>query len=143
MGHLALVLVLVRDGQTVAVANTHLKWYPRESAPEVSWGLLQARQLLSERARIAPGAWIVCGDLNATPDHEVLVELNQAGLVSAHRGGKTCYSNGRAQTIDYLLHSRSLTARPAEIPSVDDQSPIPSASEPSDHVPLLASFERI
>jgi endonuclease/exonuclease/phosphatase family metal-dependent hydrolase len=73
-GHVALIATLNNEGRLLGVANTHLKW-DRPGTPRASqWGYRQTTQLLEERSRIDPRclAWIICGDLNALPDSEVL-----------------------------------------------------------------------
>jgi mRNA deadenylase 3'-5' endonuclease subunit Ccr4 len=144
-GHIALVLLLEWEGRPLAVANTHLKWDPPGTPAADRWGLRQVSQLLAERAALAPGcaAWILCGDFNAGPESDVLGTLEKAGFASAYWGREhegTCVANGRAKMIDFLCHTPCLTARPLELPRIDDRTALPSELEPSDHLPILAWF---
>jgi len=88
---------------------------------------------------------IICGDLNVTPDSDVAALFTAAGFDYAHRGVhdlRTCNSNGEARLIDYLFFRGSLRATPLPTAVVEDTTPLPSSSQPSDHVPLAARFEQ-
>jgi mRNA deadenylase 3'-5' endonuclease subunit Ccr4 len=145
-GHVALILTLTDERWPLGVANTHLKW-DRPSRPRASqWAYRQARQLLMEISRIDPQcpAWIICGDLNALPDSDVLRALCQAGFRDAYADqpfAATCNANRQAKRIDFLLHTDALASQPVPLPIIDGQTPLPSVQEPSDHLPILASFD--
>lgn len=135
-GHVALLLALDVAGVRIAVANTHLKWDGRGIK-----ALTQARHLLREMPAFDPGPWIVLGDFNVDPSSDVLAAFHEAGLHDAHDPRiATCNANGRAKKIDYILHDARLVARAHRTPVVADDTPLPSPDEPSDHVPLVASF---
>jgi len=146
-GHVALLLVLMdRQDRLVGIANTHLKWDPPGTPLEEQWGYRQARQLLEEREATDPNcrAWVLCGDLNVTPDSETIRMVRRVGLDYAHRGREhliTCKTKVHAQMVDYLLHTPTLAARPVDPPPVDDQMPLPSDREPSDHRAVTAWFD--
>jgi mRNA deadenylase 3'-5' endonuclease subunit Ccr4 len=146
-GHVALLLVLLdREDRHVGIANTHLKWDPPGTPLEEQWGFRQARQLLEEREVMDPGcrAWVLCGDLNVTPDSETIRMVRRVGLDYAHRGREhlaTCKAQAHAKMVDYLLHTRALAARPVDPPPIDEQTPLPSDCEPSDHVAVTAWFD--
>jgi mRNA deadenylase 3'-5' endonuclease subunit Ccr4 len=153
-GHVALVVALTHDGRRVAIANTHVKWDPPDCALEDRWGQRQLTQLLSRRETLAPNAtnasteWIVCGDFNILPDSTVLCSLRDAGFADAHAatGGArahTCVTEGRAQTVDYVWCTTGLRASPLDLPGAPADAPLPSANEPSDHVPIGARIEII
>jgi mRNA deadenylase 3'-5' endonuclease subunit Ccr4 len=144
-GHIALVLVLEWEALALAVANTHLKWDPPGTPPADRWGLRQITQLLEAREDLAPGcaAWIICGDFNAGPDSDVLRVLEEAGFASDYRDREhraTCVANGKAKMIDFLCYSGPLTAQPIDLAAIDDRTALPSEHEPSDHLPVMASF---
>jgi len=127
-GHVALFVEL--DG--VTVANTHLKW-----DPEGTRGARQIAELLEGR----PERFIVCGDFNAEAASETVSLCLAAGLRDAcPAGGATSNANGRAKRIDYLFHSLDLRAAPALLPRIADDTPLPSESEPSDHLAVRATF---
>jgi hypothetical protein len=69
--------------------------------------------------------------------------LESAGFPYAHRDlGEifTCNVNQQARMIDYLVHSRSLRAEAIAPVKIDNQTILPSAEQPSDHVAILAKF---
>ena len=146
-GHIALVTVVENEGRPVAVANTHLKWDAPGTPPASQLGLRQIRELLDARARLAPAdaSWIIGGDLNVTPTSAVVQCLQAAGLRDAYAALPrvfTCNANRKARRIDFLFHSADLTATPLELPPIHDDTPLPSAAQPSDHLAIGAEFDR-
>ncbi len=145
-GHVALVLALEGGGRRLGLANTHLKWEAAGTPPEARWGYREVAQLLAERDVLGPGChgWIVCGDFNATPDSAEVRALEGAGFDHAfvgRAGAYTATANRRAKQIDYLFHTRNLRAQPGDVPAIGDDTPLPSAEQPSDHLAILARFE--
>lgn len=142
-GYLALLLTIEGGGRVLGVANTHLKWDPPGTPSKRQTGLRQVAELLAMCAALACDAWIVCGDLNVTPTTEVVALLKRSGLAHAHAAAlaPTSNANLNARTLDYLFHSASLRAEPVPLPSIGDRTPLPSASEPSDHLPVVAHFD--
>jgi mRNA deadenylase 3'-5' endonuclease subunit Ccr4 len=145
-GHIALVVLLEDAGRPLAVVNTHLRWDSPGTPVAERWGYRQVSQLLAERTTLAPGgaAWIIAGDFNVTPGSEVVRLLEAAGFSDAHLGPAdrpTCNANRRARRIDFLMHSRELVSHPADIPVIDDHTPLPSTEQPSDHLAILARFD--
>lgn len=145
-GHVAQVVFLKQAHRTLGIANTHLKWDPSGTQDEQQYGYRQIIQLLGECETCAPAgtAWIICGDLNAAPDSDVVVALRKAGFEFTHhacRGAYTSNANGKAKTIDYLFHNAALRARPVALPVVEDRTPLPGPGQPSDHVAVIAQFE--
>ena len=56
----------------------------------------------------------------------------------------TCAINGRPRKLDYLLTSSGhLRPRPGVLPKLFRDSALPSATEPSDHLPLRVDFDLI
>jgi mRNA deadenylase 3'-5' endonuclease subunit Ccr4 len=144
-GHVALLLGFAAEGRMLGLANTHLKWDAPDLAPQLRHGLREARQLLGAIAgSAAVEAWILCGDFNATPEDAVPAAIGSAGFRAAHdalRSSFTCNSNGEAKVIDYLVHSAALRATPQPPPAIDGATPLPSATQPSDHLALQAVFD--
>jgi endonuclease/exonuclease/phosphatase family metal-dependent hydrolase len=146
-GHVALLAALEQDGFCVGVANTHLKWDPPGTPRAARWGYREIAEFLDERDRaVEPRCdhWIVCGDFNVTADSDVIEALTAAGFRDAYRGCEhmnTCNANHNARRIDFLMHTAGLTARPVALPPIDDHTPLPSETEPSDHVAIMAWFE--
>jgi endonuclease/exonuclease/phosphatase family metal-dependent hydrolase len=145
-GHVAQILVL-KDGQRfLGIANTHLKWDSPNLPRDQHHGYRQIRQLLQERHLHAPecSGWVICGDLNVTPDSPVVEALHGAGFEFSHAGcdqAATCNPNRRAKMIDFVFHDRALRAEPLALPAVGNQTPLPGPGQPSDHVAVLARFE--
>lgn len=144
-GHLALIVLLEYRGRALGIANTHLQWDPPDKPREQQRGYRQISQLLQERDRLDPDgeAWIICGDLNVTSESHVVAALREAGFAYAHRTSGTtytCNANARARMIDYVFHSEALRAQPVAVPVIDDQTPLPSSDQPSDHLALMSHF---
>jgi mRNA deadenylase 3'-5' endonuclease subunit Ccr4 len=143
-GHVAQLVRLQHARRTLGVANTHLKWDPPATPRDAQYGYRQATQLLAECDARAATAWIVCGDLNATPGSDVVTALRAAGLQFTHQDeaqAHTCNSNATAKTIDYLFYSPALRSTPAVLPVVGDHTPLPGRDQPSDHIAVSARFE--
>lgn len=138
-GHVAQIAEIACGDRHVAVVNTHLKWFAPDAATNDQLGLIQARELLAHLSVALPV--IVCGDFNAETGSHVLAAFRAAGFEDAHDvTSATANPSGRAKKIDYLMHTGALTARPKKTPHVGNTTPLPSATEPSDHVPLVATF---
>ncbi len=144
-GHIAQLVTFDREGSRLAVLNTHLKWDQPGTPPALQFGFRQASEIivLLEAQRAAHDAQIVCGDLNVTPDSDVVRELRAAGFIDAHKDLHdiaTCNSNGVAKLIDYVFYRGALRATPVRPAAIDDATPLPSEDLPSDHVPLEVRF---
>lgn len=145
-GHVAQLVVVRAGGHLLGVANTHLKWDPPGTPREAQLGYRQVRLLLEARAGTCPECegWVLCGDLNATPDSDVVAAIRAAGFEHAHAGvpgAATCNANRNARQLDYVFHDAALTASPVPLPEVRDDTTLPSPAEPSDHVVVAALCE--
>jgi endonuclease/exonuclease/phosphatase family metal-dependent hydrolase len=145
-GHIALVTVVEHRGRQVGIVNTHLKWDPPGTPPATQVGLRQISELLDAQTGLAPGcsSWIICGDLNVTPNSPVVQRLQAAGLRDAYAAQHqafTCNANQNARRIDFLFHSSDLVAEPTDLPIIDNNTPLPSAEQPSDHLAISARFD--
>ncbi len=126
----------------LTVVSTHLKWEPSGTPAETHRGLVQLGEVLEAWPA---GTRIVCGDFNAEPDSEVLELAKARGLQDAHGGLVDAYTfnaNGSKKRIDFILHTPDLRASAAAIPHVTGDTPLPSETEPSDHVPIEAKLDR-
>jgi endonuclease/exonuclease/phosphatase family metal-dependent hydrolase len=141
-GDIGLVLLLRSADGVVGIANTHLAWEPPETPPAAQRGPRKIRQLLAECGSVADcQGWLICGDLNVTPDAEVVAALSRAGFRYAHQNLEetyTCSVNGRAKMIDYLFHSSALRPEPQPVYLISDHTPLPSPEQPSDHLPVVS-----
>jgi len=137
-GHVALGLTFAG----VTVVTTHLKWQPDGTAPESHAGRLQLAEILDAWPS---GTRVVCGDFNAGPESEVLALATARGLEDAYAsltGAYTCNANGERKRIDFVLHTPDVAARPSPLPPIEDDTPLPSALEPSDHLPIDVRLEK-
>ena len=143
-GNVALVTIFSVFGHRLGVINTHLTWDPPGTAREAQRGLRQVNQLTREYEKMtaAADAWIIAGDLNVTPGSEIVALMEGMGFRYAHdRAGMTCSFNGEIKMIDYLFHSSRLHAKPTDSFAIDARTVLPSAEQPSDHVPVIARFD--
>jgi mRNA deadenylase 3'-5' endonuclease subunit Ccr4 len=144
-GNIALVAVLSGGGRIIGVINTHLTWDPPNAPLNAQLSYRQTSQLLRAyqelEGKIQCG--VIAGDFNITPESATIALVSSAGLDFSHRGLPgvyTCNANARARMVDYLFYSPALQAEPLPIPVIDDRTVLPSAEQPSDHVPVRANF---
>ena len=79
-----------------------------------------------------------------TPESHVVAVLRAEGFDYTHRtlaGTYTCNANARAHMIDYVFYTEAFRAQPVAVPVIDDQTPLPSYDQPSDHLALMAHFD--
>jgi mRNA deadenylase 3'-5' endonuclease subunit Ccr4 len=144
-GHVVLLLALEHDSRLLGVANTHLRWDRPGTPQHKQVGYRQAVELLDACRRFQPAChgWVICGDFNRKPDSDVVALFGQAGFQFAHAGRRhvcSAVANGRASLIDYIFHTKELSARPIDPPLVSDGDVLPSPEQPSDHLALLAEL---
>jgi len=139
-GHIALAAAIADGARTTSIATTHLKWQAHDVPPETRLGRGELLELFD--AWGADGErWVVCGDLNAPSDSPVLEVAYARGFADAYASmpdANTANANGRRKRIDFILHTKEWSAKPAAIPVIDDVTPLPSETEPSDHLPIRA-----
>jgi mRNA deadenylase 3'-5' endonuclease subunit Ccr4 len=141
-GHLAQALTLEVDEHILTVINTHLKWDPPNTPIDEQYGYRQVTQLLELHASEQPlRPWVVCGDFNARPGSDPVRAMEQAGFSYSHAGqanAATCNANEEAKLIDYIWFDGELRAEPFALEPVDDTTPLPGPTQPSDHIPVIA-----
>jgi mRNA deadenylase 3'-5' endonuclease subunit Ccr4 len=145
-GHVALLLVLERDGQALGVVNTHVRWMAPNTPRDEQVGFRQVAELIAVCRDFDPPCrdWVVCGDFDYPPDAEAVGAMRDAGYSFAHADRphiRAAVANGRAKLIDYLFHTAGLRARPLDPPVVTDDTKLPSPDQPSDHLALVAEFD--
>jgi len=145
-GYVAQLVLLRHAEKILGVINTHLTWDPPTTAREAQRGLRQLQQCLAEyQGRNAEAhGWIISGDFNVTPESEIVELALRAGMQYPHHNLADVYScniGSRARLIDYLFYSAGLSAEASVLNRIDDQTILPSAEEPSDHVPVMARFD--
>lgn len=144
-GNIAQIVIYRIFGHRLGIINTHLTWDPPGTARENQQGFRQITQLLRAYQEIATTAdgWIIAGDLNVTPGSDIVALIEGTGFCfahSEHAAMNTCSFNGEAKMIDYLFHSPQLAAQPADSVPIDARTVLPSAEQPSDHIPVVARF---
>jgi mRNA deadenylase 3'-5' endonuclease subunit Ccr4 len=145
-GHIAQITVVRAAGRFLGVANTHIRWDPTNTPWARKIGVREVRQLLQERERLAPecAGWILCGDFNASPTSDVVAEMRAAGMEYSHQTRPRAYTANaqqRAKVIDFLFHDAALRSEPHPVPPISNRTPLPGPDHPSDHVPVVATFE--
>ena len=135
--------LIARISGDLVVASTHLKWLPRSTAASAHAGRQQLAELLDA---VPAGIPLLCGDFNATSDSPVLEEAYARGYELAARSQRpwdTTNINERRRKIDYQLYRPgTLAPHPVALQRLERHTPLPSASEPSDHLPLTIDYMR-
>lgn len=140
-GRVALVAHVRNGARGIAVANTHLQWDRHGTPAERSYGLVQTHELI-DFLKGERGPRIVCGDLNVVSRSPVMDAFRSAGYDDAHgESGPTFNASGRPRKIDFILYAGLSSVRPKRPRRIDDKTPLPSRIDPSDHVPIVASFQ--
>jgi endonuclease/exonuclease/phosphatase family metal-dependent hydrolase len=142
---LALLSHLRIGERRALVASTHLQWCPDDTPDAEHIGRMQMIELLDHvRASDPDAIWILAGDFNATSRSGVLEPALARGLVLSTRNQRpwdTCNANNRPRKLDYLLiRAEQLEPHPGTLPRLARDTPLPSASEPSDHLPLRVEY---
>ena len=138
----ALVARLEVGARSLWVASTHLRWQAPRTAPSAHIGRQQLAELIAAMPAGAPR--IIGGDLNANSQSPVIVEAEASGFrlsCRTQRPWDTTNINGRRRKIDYLLYEpQALLPEPGTLPRLERRTPMPSMTEPSDHLPLWVRF---
>jgi mRNA deadenylase 3'-5' endonuclease subunit Ccr4 len=142
---LALIAQLRLGTRRLLVASTHLQWCPDSTPAEQHIGRAQLIELLDRMMAIDESAtWIIAGDFNATSRSSVILAAAERGLVlsaQTQRPWDTCNANNRPRKLDYLLiRADQLEPHPGTLMRLQRDTPLPSLSEPSDHLPLRVDY---
>lgn len=144
-GHVALIARLEADGRAMTAINTHIRWGSPDERGRAHIGYRQVSELLDKVISRVEEPCIVCGDFNAEPARDLIQRMLSHGLSDAYAGAPqpTANSDRKAKRIDYIFHSSALTSQPAELPPIGDETPLPSETEPSDHLPISADISLV
>lgn len=139
------VIIDCLKGQKLLLVNTHLPPDKPEKPIEERFGGKQADELLAllkERREAVGYPAIICGDLNATPESEVVKRFLGAGYHELHDRLAPTYGRGRGgpRKLDHIFHSDGLRAEAFPTPTMNLERVPPNETEPSDHLPLVARF---
>ena len=141
-GHLALIASFDTAAGPVRIANTHLRWQPAAARGDAHIGFRQARELLDRCIALTPAAFatVVCGDFNAPPESDIAALFRARGFSDAYEPAPqpTCNPHRRAARIDFIFSTSGLRATPEPVSAIDGDMLLPSAAEPSDHLPITA-----
>lgn len=138
-GHVAAAAVVGGIG----IATTHLKWQAADVPVDVRLGRAELTELLDAWV-VGDEPWVVCGDLNADASSPVLEVAFARGLRDGYASlpeAWTCNSNEHKKRIDFILHTRGFDATPKVLPPITDVTPLPSATEPSDHLAIQVALK--
>lgn len=128
------LLVTLPGGLSLAVV--HLTWTGDPPATPRR-GLAQLRAVLDR------GPDLLCGDLNSMPGWPERALAQAAGLVDHSPPGPTCNVGARLQALDAVMARPGVEVRVEPLPAITRFTPMPSATHPSDHLPILATVELI
>ena len=120
---------LVADVGGLRVACVHLSW----TGPPVGG---RRRGLEQLEAVLALEPDVVAGDFNALPDWPESERLRRAGLVPTGAPGPTCNANRWLQRLDEVWIRAGEVLDRRSLPPITEATPMPSATHPSDHLPL-------
>lgn len=126
----------------LTIVTTHLKWEPDGTATETHRGRVQLAEIFDAWPT---GPRVVCGDFNAEPGSDVLTLAEARGFRDAYVSLPEAYTsnaNGKKKRIDFILCSADFTATPSPVTRVEDDTPLPSETEPSDHIAIEARLDR-
>ena len=140
---LALVATL---SSGLTVASTHLQWQPPRTESHDHVGRLQLLELLALTETML-GPWLITGDLNAISESVVIRAAQERGWYLSCRRQRpwdSSHINGRRRKLDYLLYRpEQLRATPGSLPVLLRGTPLPTLTEPSDHLPVIVQYEMI
>lgn len=127
------VFQVLRIGQ-LAIANTHIKWAPKDSHPHI--GVTQTQELLSIITGDYPA--VILADCNDRPGGPVRKLVQDAGFTNVCGDTPTAIVNQELVALDLLAIRNVQTAEYVPYPA--NIAAIPNPSCASDHVPIVADI---
>jgi len=138
-GHVALRLYLrTKTGETFGIVNTHVRWGDPDQPPEQHVGYREVTELL-DCYMVNPlvDHWMLVGDFNALPESAVVKTVLDHGFLDAYADLPQPTTLARVVgRLDYIFHSRGLTVIPEPLEEINQNTILPNAVEPSDHLPI-------
>ena len=139
------------------IINTKIRWVPQEIQKTTYAGYQQIKWLLLSKLpmfvkdsnSIAPtaghdttGEIIICGDFNADHHGSIYQLFMQHNLQDIFRDNpyNTVKANNQANRVDFCFASSNLKYLAVNITGLNNQDIVPSATIPSDHLPLIVDF---
>jgi mRNA deadenylase 3'-5' endonuclease subunit Ccr4 len=141
-GHLAMIARFKFDVGLITIVNTHLKWDINKENNQI--GYLQIKELID--LYISAGkndyGWVICGDFNSQPGSPAIKELINNNFVDVYADKKqnTSNSNFKAKRVDYIFCTKEIVGAPEDILEINDQTPLPSHEDGSDHIAITATL---
>lgn len=142
---LALIANVNLNGRTLQVVSTHLRWQRHSTSAAEHTGRRQLDELLRVLAeRPENPLTLIAGDFNANSQSCVLQTAREHNFVLScqqQRPWDTCNINGRRRKIDYILYPKgALLPKPQPLPKLEVGRSMPSALDPSDHLPVVVDM---
>ena len=129
--------MLVRLPGGVELANVHLKWTGDPRPGLVRPGVEQVAAVLDY------GPDLIAGDMNAFPDWPERVLARERGWREVGPAGPTCNVHARLQPLDAVLVRGGWRAEAMALAELTRLTPMPSATHPSDHLPVVVDLSRV
>ncbi len=129
---------------SVHIANTHLRWHRPETPVDAHQGRAHLVAILERAAKSPESPWLLAGDFNANSESQVIAAAMNEGFrlsCRSQRPWDTTNIHRRRRKLDYVLYQpKWLRPYPGILPKLDRDTPMPSSSEPSDHLPVFVEF---
>ena len=119
---------VVRDSDRLRVHNVHL------SSSDTDERIEQARRAATVIAAEPPALRVVCGDMNAANEQEVIREFHAVGVRDTG-GDFTNHSRAPTKRLDYVLVPENAKVSAIDTPDGGDEW-----AALSDHLPVLVEF---
>lgn len=128
--------------RSIDLYHTHIRWgseetfiLQRQVTELIGWAGEQTRPT------------VILGDLNITPTTTMLADLVNSGFDDTHRNEDVCSAllfNATRLRLDYIL-TRAMSGVPIVLGdnAIDDGQPIPTPTNPSDHLPIAATLSAL
>lgn len=122
--------------------NTKIKWVSEDLQKTKYDGYKQIEWLLLKNLPVHSDI-VICGDFNATSDSSVykLFIDNNFKDIFVHNAYNTIKANSKVDRIDYCFTTSTDKYQTIKIKGMEVSDIVPSPTIPSDHLPLIFSFQ--
>ena len=139
-GHVALFVTAKHGDTSFLVVATHFKWFDEQTPREQRYGETQAAELLKALSEQTLPT-LVCGDFNVDPRSGILDNFRAHGFLDAHSDQVMTFNQDcQPRKIDFIMYRGPHVAHASPTAEINGAAILPSEVEPSDHLPLLATF---
>ncbi len=138
----AQIISLKYKGEPIGIIHSHFAW---DAHGELCYQQLQElmEQVVANKPEIK--RWVILGDFNVEPDSQVVHYLKGQGFSYAAEGAEqiTCSVSADgtwyAEKVDYIFYrTEKLKAEAERIEEIARFAPLPSPTQPSDHIAITA-----